>query len=286
VATGGGIGVLDPETSKAKTLGIVFTPRTGPWNGSRVSLAVDYFDIEVKGQVTTLGAGNIVFTCFNADDFPNTPECALFTRDLNPNSNRFGQITNVRNPFLNINRQRNRGVDVTTRFSQDLGRYGSLSTLGQVTFQLEDLFELFDGVESDSNGEIGEPKFVGDFSATYALDNWSLFYGLTLIGPVSNEEDLRFSRGGDVCFASSLRGGDICPVSKFKAQAYHNVSLTYDLAKKFTLTAGVSNLLNNKPPRAGAFSPAGLGTTGQAVTFGTQYDLVGRRGFVSFRAKL
>lgn len=284
VATGGGIGVLDPETSKATTLGIVLTPPAGPWNGARFSLAVDYFDIEVKGQVTTLGAANIVFTCFNADDFPNAPECALFTRDLDPSSARFGQITDVRNPFLNIDRQRNRGVDVTARFSQDLGRYGSLSTLGQMTFQIEDVFELFNGNESDSNGEIGEPKFVGDFQTTYSNGPWSLYYGLGVTGAISNEGDLRFSRAGDICLPSPLRGGDVCPVFKFKPEFYHSVSLTRDIAKKFSMTLGVSNLFDNKPPRVGAFAP--FGGFGQTATSGTQYDLVGRRAFVSVRAKL
>ena len=282
VATGGGIGVLDPETSKAKTVGVIFTP-PGPWDGARFSLAVDYFDIEVKGQVTTLGAANIIFTCFNSDTYPDAPECALFTRDLDPLSARFGQITNVRNPFLNINSQRNRGVDVTARFSQDLGRYGSLSTLSQMTFQLEDVFELFAGVESDSNGEIGEPKFVGDFNATYSNGPWSLFYGLNVIGGISNEADLRFARAGDICLASPLRGGDVCPIYKFKPQFYHSVSVTREIDKRFSMTLGVSNLFDNKPPRVGAFAP--FGGFGQTATSGTQYDLVGRRAFASVRGK-
>jgi iron complex outermembrane receptor protein len=285
-ATGGGIGVLDPETSTAKSLGIVFTPKQGPWKNSRVSLAVDYFDIEVKGQVTTLGPAAIVFTCFNADDFPNVKECSLFTRDLDPASPRFGQILTVQNPFLNINRQRNRGIDLTARLTQDLGSYGSLSLLGQGTFQTEDLFELFQGSVSDSNGEIGEPKFVGDLRATYSVNDWSLFYGLNYIGGISGEADLRFARGGGLC-APNVTRGEICPIFEIKPQLYHAVSLTRDIGKRFSMTLGVNNILNNKPPRVSSLAPSPLfGTTGQAPTFGTQYDLVGRRAFVSVRAKM
>jgi iron complex outermembrane recepter protein len=283
VATGGGIGVLNSETSKARTFGVVLTPPSGPWKGSRVSLAVDYFNIAVKGEVTTLGAANIIFTCFNSDNYPTAPECSLFTRDLDPLSARFGQIIDVRNPFLNINAQRNRGVDVTARFSQDMGRYGNLSMLGQMTFQLEDTFELFAGVPRDDNGEISDPRFTGDFQTTYSNGPWSLFYGLTAIGSISNEGDLRFARGGDVCFASVIRGGDICPVYRFKAQFYHNASITRDFSKRFSVTAGVSNLFDKKPPRVGINSP--IGAFGQTATSGTQYDLVGRRFFLSGRAK-
>ncbi len=284
VATGGGIGVLNPETSKARTFGVVFTPQSGPWNGSRVSLAVDYFNIAVKGEVTTLGAANIIFTCLNSDNYPDATECSLFTRDLDPLSARFGQITDVRNPYLNINSQKNRGVDVTARFSQDMGRYGNLSLLGQMTFQLEDTIELFAGARADDNGEISDPKFTGDFQANYSNGPWSVFYGLTAIGAISNEADLRFSRGGDVCFASALRGGDICPIYNFKPQFYHSVSLTRDFAKRVSLTVGVSNLFDKKPPRVGINAP--IGAFGQTATSGTQYDLVGRRAFVSIRAKL
>jgi iron complex outermembrane receptor protein len=286
VSTGGGIGVLDPETSTALSLGVVFTPVTGPWGGSRFSLAVDYFDIEVKGQVTTLGAANIIFTCFNSDDYPNIPECTLFDRQLNPALGRFGEITNVRNPFLNINSQRNRGVDFTARFTQDLGRWGNLSILGQATYQIEDVFELFAGVLSDSEGEIGEPALVGDIRATYANNGWSLFYGLNYIGGVSNEEDLRFSRGGDICIPSALRGGDVCPVFEIKPQVYHSASITRQIGERFTFTVGLNNIFNNRPPRASALNSPFGSNTGQVPTFGTQYDLLGRRAFVSVRARL
>jgi iron complex outermembrane receptor protein len=155
-----------------------------------------------------------------------------------------------------------------------------------MTFQLEDVFELFQGVESDSNGEIGEPEFVGDFNANYTNGDWSVFYGLSVIGGISNEADLRFQRGGDICLPSALRGGDICPVFKVKPQLYHSLSVTRDIGKRFSLTLGVSNLFDNRPPRGSALnSPIG-GVTGQALTSGTQYDLVGRRGFISVRAKM
>ena len=288
--TGGGIGVLDPETSLAKNFSVIFTPDVGLWSGMRFSVAVDYFDIEVKGQVTTIGGANIIFSCLDSDNYPDDPVCALFDRDLDPNSSEFGKITNVRNPYININRQQNRGVDVTTRVTQDLGRFGTLSALGQMTWQIEDLYELFAGFESDSLGEVGEPAWVGDFKLTWADGPWTLFYGVNVIGAISNEEDLRNARAGDVCFSNPTRvpTGDrlICPVYKFGEQFYHSASITRDIGKRFSFTLGVSNFLNNTPPRpSGVNGPFGNGV-GQIATFGTQYDLVGRRAFVSVKAKM
>jgi iron complex outermembrane receptor protein len=285
VSSGGGIGVLDPETSTAKTLSVIFTPQRGLWDGMRFSVAVDYFDIDVEDQVTTLGAGNIVFGCFASDNYPDDPLCNLFERDLTPGSPRFGQILTVRDPFININRQHNRGVDLTARVNQDLGRWGSLAVLGQMTWQIEDLFELFQGFQADDNGESGEPVWVGDFKMTWDKGPWSTFYGLNVIGGTSDEQDLRNSRRGDVCFQSPLRGGLICPIYRLKPQFYHSASLTRELGDRFSMTLGVNNLLDTKPPRiSGAFSP--ISGIGQAPVFGTQYDLIGRRAFISVRAKM
>jgi iron complex outermembrane receptor protein len=291
VFTGGGVGVLDPETSTAKNFSVLLTPDVGLWGGMKFSVAVDYFDIEVKGQVTTIGAANIIFSCLDSDDYPQDPTCALFDRDLDPNSGTFGAITNVRNPFININNERNRGVDVTTRVTQDLGRWGSLSALAQMTWQIEDRFELFQGFEADGEGEIGEPGWVGDFKLTWADGPWSLFYGFNVVGAISNEEDLRNARAGDLCFSNPTRvpTGDrlICPVYKFGPQFYHSASITRDIDKRFSMTIGLSNIFGNKPPRpSGVNSPFLGGGIGQIATFGTQYDLVGRRAFVSVRATM
>ena len=103
----------------------------------------------------------------------------------------------------------------------------------------------------------------------------------------SNEEDLRDARAGDVCFSSPVRGGLICPVYRLRPQFYHSASVTRELGDRFTMTVGVSNIFNNTPPRvSGAFGPSDLSPLGNVPVFGTQYDMVGRRGFVSVRAKM
>lgn len=285
VATGGGIGVLDPETSSAKTFSVVLTPSVGLWDGMRFSVAVDYFDIKVKGQVTTLGAGNIIFTCIDSEDFPNDPACDLFVREQTPGSTRFGEILSVRDPYINIDRQRNRGVDVTARVTQDLGNYGRLSLLGQMTWQLEDLFQLFAGATRDNEGEVGEPAFVGDFRTTWAKGPWSVFYGLNVTGAVSNEQDTRNARAGQLCFASAVRGGQICPIYELEPQFLHSASVTREIGDRFSMTVGLNNIFNTKPPRVSG-TGGSIGVIGQFPTNGTQYDLIGRRAFVSVRAKL
>ena len=50
-------------------------------------------------------------------------------------------------------------------------------------------------------------EFVGDFKATWDKGPWSTFYGLNVIGGVSNEQDLRNARQGQVCFSRQIQVG-------------------------------------------------------------------------------
>ncbi|CAM5225813.1 TonB-dependent receptor [Alishewanella longhuensis] len=59
--SGGGLGNLQAETSVARTIGLVYTPE---W--TKFSMSVDYFDIEIDGEVTQLTAGQVVSGCYNS----------------------------------------------------------------------------------------------------------------------------------------------------------------------------------------------------------------------------
>jgi iron complex outermembrane receptor protein len=279
----GGIGNLKPETSKAKTFSVVVTPLEGFWSGNRWSLAVDYFDIKVKGEITQLGAARIISTCLNSPDFPNDPTCALFDRNppTGPNAN---NITQIRDQFINISSEVNRGVDLTAQMTQDFGSWGKLAALAQMTWSIKDNTTLFKGSTTTAEGTAGEPKWVGNFKFTWAKGPWTAFWGLDVIGGTSDEQALRDFLGGPLCNHSNLRDAEVCPISRLKPQFYHNVSLTRDIGDRFEITAGISNLFDRKPPLV-SNADALISSIGIAPIFGTQYDLIGRRAFVSVQAK-
>ncbi|HET9354295.1 MAG TPA: TonB-dependent receptor [Sphingomicrobium sp.] len=305
----GGIGLLDPETSRAWTASVIFTPQSWLWEGGKFSFAVDYIDIKVKDQVTQLGAATIVNACYTSDDFPNDPLCDLFDRNPEGSTPEFS-ITQVRNPFLNIDTQHNKGLDFTTRFRQDLGSWGTLSLLGQLTYQLKDKYTLFEGVEQDFNGKTGDPKWVGDLDVTWQKDWLTVTYGLQVISATNDLEDLIEANGDpngptggiglpgvpvsnttpNFCLASdaafALRGGPYCPVYKLPRVAYHSLSAEIEAAKGFTFLFGVSNLFDKKPPLVSTVgSPITGGAFAQVPLLGSYYDYYGRRFFVNAKAK-
>ena len=286
IVSGGGLGRLKPETSTAKTVSAILTPDLSGalWGGLKTRLAVDYFDIKVKDEITLLGAGNILRGCYDSD-VANEPLCGLFTRTATgPDAQ---SVASVTDRYVNISRQRNRGVDVSVAIDQDLGNLGALALRAQMTWQVEDKVALFPGTEIDDNGKIGNPKWVGDFNLGWTKGGWTLFYGLDVTGAASNRADLLRAQGGDACRTSSFRpGGRFCPDVSVPATFYHSLSLSRDVAERFRITLGVANLFDTPPPRVSTVVAATPLVIGQAPAFGTQYDYLGRRFFLSVRGSL
>lgn len=282
VFTGGGLGVLEPETSTSKTASVILTPRFGFLPDTRVSVAVDYFDIEVNGEISQLGAANVVAGCYLSDFFPTDPLCSLFTRNPAGSLGQFS-IAEVRDSYINVNSQRNRGIDLTANITQDLGRFGKLSLTGSMTWQLKDTIALFEGTEISTNGEDGEPKYVGDFNLVWTLrDDWSFFYGLDVIGATSDVGDYEAANNGSLCQQNSPFYGNFCVDVTAPARFYHAASVTKTF-KNFDFTLGINNIFNTKPPRVTTISGE-ISTVGQSV-FSSQYDYIGRRVFVHAKAR-
>lgn len=287
IVSGGGLGELKPETSTAKTVSVILTPDLSGalWGGLKTRLAVDYFDIEVKDEITLLGAGNILRGCYDSE-VADEPLCGLFTRSTTAGPDA-QSVASVTDRYVNISRQRNRGVDLSLAVDQDLGNLGSLAFRAQMTWQVKDKVSLFPGTEVDDNGKIGNPKWVGDFNLGWMKDGWTLFYGLDVTGAGSNMEDLLRAQGGDACRTSSFRpGGRFCPDVSVPATFYHSLSLSRDVAERFRITLGVANLFDTPPPHVSTVVTATPPVIGQAPAFGTQYDYLGRRFFLSVRGKL
>ncbi|HSR00005.1 MAG TPA: TonB-dependent receptor [Sphingomicrobium sp.] len=290
--SGGGVGHLQPETSRALTLSAIFTPAAWLWRDAQFSFAVDYINIDVKNQITQLGAQNIINGCYTSNSFPNDPLCSLFTRAPAGAPNEFNILT-VSDPYLNINEQLNRSLDFTTRFRQSFGSWGTLSLLGQMTYQLKDKYTLFQGVTTTNNGRAGDPRWVGDLNISWTKAPVTVTYGLNIISKTNNFHDLQDVGGSALnandCLgtasAYALRGGPYCPVYKLPRVAYHSISAEVQVTHDMSFLVGVSNLFDKKPPLVSTVGSP-ISAFGQVPTLGSYYDYFGRRVFVSIRAAL
>lgn len=278
----GGLGQLRSETSRAFVIGGVLTPKFGFLPNTTLNVAVDYFDIKVKGEITQLGAANILFGCYDSEDFGSEPLCDLFTRGQTADPL---AVDEVYDQFVNIASQRNSGIDVQVNVGQDLGNLGRVTLTADMTWQTKDDFLLLPtSPVSSTNGEAGSPKWVGDFRLNWRTNGgFTFYYGMNVIGGTSDVGDFLRRNGGDPCIDSSLRGR-YCPKLTTPTTFYHNVSLTQEIADRFEITFGISNLFNTRPPRVSVLNGGQISTLGPVVA-ASQYPFTGRRAFINVSSK-
>lgn len=269
VVTGGGLGVLRPETSVAKTAGIVWTPDFG---NDRLSMSLDYFDFVIRDEVSALSAGSIVFGCYNSDFFPNEPLCNQFDRNAIDQ-----RIETVSASFLNINTQENAGYDLSINYDMELD-FGTLRLESRHTYQVKDEVGLFEGTIEDRNGNLGDPKLTATFSAQLSVDEWVYNWNVNYIGSASN---VREDNGSTIVY----RGTEYDVINYAGEQFYHTLSVTQQYDDSIMWSAGVANVLDTAPPSL-SYQPnwltqsAGAHGGGNAA-FYSQYDFIGRRVFAN-----
>ena len=281
IVTGGGLGVLKPETSVAKSVSVVLTPKEFLPEGTNLSIAVDYFEIEVEGEIAQLGAGNIVAGCYDSDFFPNDPLCQLFTRGTQQDP---FMITEVRDSFININNQANRGIDVTVEARQELpDSWGDLRFLSQMTWQFEDTVALFEGTETSVNGEDGEPIWVGNFSLEWTMGEWSMYWYVNAIQHTSDIQDF-IDENGTTCPGNVIFDQPTCRDLIAESRIYHSLSVTKEFGEDLRLTVGLKNVFDETPPLVSGANLAEITTIGRSP-FTSNYDYYGRTAFISVSKK-
>ncbi len=261
VLRGGGLGLLEPETSENFSAGFVWTP-----SFMDLSLAVDYFDIEILDEITTLTASQILDGCYTSDSFPNEPLCDRFQR--NPAGPDGFRITDIQAQFINVASQTNEGFDVTVRYDHETP-WGLLTVDAQTTHQLESFTQLDAlGDVEDLNGEYGEPETTGYINFTLDTDtDWDFFWGIDYIGETDQTE-----RSSDEV-GTTLYGVPVNYKYNTEEVIYHTLSAEYT-QDDWTFRVGMANVFDEHPP---AVSDADSGNS----LIVSQYDYLGRRVFLN-----
>ena len=290
----GGAGVVEAETALARTVGVIWTP-----SFIDLSVAVDYFDFKVQNEVRQFGAFNILNQCYDQDPatFGTSAFCSLFTRDATTKD-----IVDINNAYVNVATQRNRGIDLTTRYSHEFD-FGKFTFDSQFTWQLQDTTKLLATAgEEDYNGSTTEPDFTGQMNFRFDRGDWTVFWGVDMIGKTSDAEQaggntLLSTRYGNctaggvtnVCSAFLSPTGVAAPglavVGRdvtYKVSTEFYATHDFSIRKKFddwTIGAGIQNVFDERPP-AQSTGQFRIGTAALNL-----YDMVGRRAFISINKR-
>ncbi|MEO7787533.1 MAG: TonB-dependent receptor [Sphingomicrobium sp.] len=266
---------LQPERSKAVTLGGVLSPRLIPG----LSLSVDYFRMKVTGLITTLPAQQIVTNCVNN---ANAVECGLITRDSASLPIAIS-VAPTNSSFLTT-----RGLDFDSSYRALLGdvkvalRLYASRLLKYETQQYAGIAPLnLTGLSLISGNPVGYPKWRGAFSGDFGFRNFGLTLSEQYIGKLTaaNPSVVRPTPTTSTQFNAYFVNSNIKPVW------YTDLTLRFDVprpgGRNFELFGTVNNLFDKQPPMipgtiVGNNLPTNLSlydTIGRSFTAGVRFKL-------------
>lgn len=258
VRTGGNL-ALRPEVANTWTAGIVLQPSFVP----NLRLSADWFDIEIEGAISALGAQFIVDRCAEGE----AELCGLISR------NSQGIITYINAPSLNLNQMVMRGLDLEMMYRLPLSGDSDLDfrLLGSyikdlITVDAAGSIDRAGQTGASSSGPTGLPRWTLNANVTYRNGPFKInvegryipegIYEATYVGPQD--------AGYDPQLSNSIND------NRVDARFYANLGAQYTIEtagrSSFELYGVIHNVLNQDPPLA----PNGIATN--AVMF----DTIGR----------
>jgi outer membrane receptor protein involved in Fe transport len=282
VTTRGGRDNLKSEHAKTFGFGAVFT---APRRIADFSLAIDYWNVKVKDEVSLLN-NNILTLCYDATDFPNNVYCDLIGPRATTGSH-LGALTTLDNPYINVASQAASGIDFDARYATRIFG-GRFQTQLQATRNLHQKLELFKGSGNfDYNGTLGYPgfgagpKWVGSLDTRFTTANDITFrWGIKYVGKQDSTKLVADTLNPDGTFPTAIGNINFDLV----AEAYweHGASIQWNWRNVGQFTVGVKNIFNEKPPTISGF-PISAGQYFRIGNYfgGGDYDYLGRSVFVN-----
>ena len=270
----GGNANLRPEKATTKTFGVVIQPRFAP----RLALTVDYYDINIKNAISTIGENTILTACGQTG---NAELCNLIHRNPVNGSLWLTPDSYVTDTDLNIGGEHTRGIDFTGSYTQEVGRFGTLGANLSGTYL--DKFVINNGISTpyDCRGYYGAtcgaplPKFKGKARLVYTAPNGiQLSTQWRYIGHVAVD-----TSSSNPSLAGAVADFD----SRIKAQSYFDVSASATIGDHYNLRMGVNNVADKRPPIVssnGAYNDC-QGTFCNGNTYPGVYDTLGRYLYVA-----
>jgi len=254
-AIGGGNPDLLAEEADTYTLGFVWTPGFA----DRLSISLDYWNIEVTDAISFIDPEIVVDRCFNKDGFNPTYDnnnfyCSLFGRSSVSN-----EIEDLREDNRNLATFRTDGIDLQVDYGLGVGRFGDLGFNFVASFlndyeeqQLPgDIFLSYKGTISQFVGE-ARPDWKGTLNTTWNIADFSTALRIRYIPSMDHKSE-------------SGTGTD--------SVAYLDLSTRWQLTDALALRLGIENLTDEDPQ---LYTPDQDSGTNPSV-----YDVVGRKYFLN-----
>jgi len=243
---GGGNPDLLPEIADTLTLGITWSPQSV----RGLDLSLDYFNIEIKDVITTIGLQDILNRCAAG----NPAMCARVERDAN------GDLVRVISTYTNLSQYNTDGVDIEIAWRGPVTLFGipgrlNARTLGSWVHSLttDDGINKLEYVASQGDAfTLGVPKWRAISSLAFDSARFSATLRARYISAGQFDRNQKIINGAI--------GGYV----------YYDIGGSVKFADgKVDIHATVNNLTNKNAPINSTFSPT--------------YDVLGRYTSIGFR---
>jgi iron complex outermembrane recepter protein len=273
----GGNPNLKPENGDTWTAGFVFTPTF--FEG--FSMTVDYWHIQIKDTLSYNLPNLTLQLCGETGD----PQyCDLVHRDST------GSIWALPEGYIdaintNTGTTTTDGVDVNANYTLNMNDWGHLDfmLIGTYlnTFEVQPLSGV-NNIKWDCAG------YFGSTSCTTPYPTWKSKFRTTWVTPWNLDVSVNWRYISSVTAEVFSKDPDLgFPPYQFQdqktldAQNYIDLAMVYTFAEKYTINAGINNIMDKEPPLTSfQGAPYGNGNTYPAV-----YDALGRYLFVGLSAK-
>lgn len=233
LSNGGGNANLKPETADTLTAGLSWSPKSV----EGLDFSVDYFNIDIKDVITTIGLQDILNRCAAG----NAALCARVERDAG------GNIVRIVSSYTNLAQYKTDGVDLEASYRHDVNLFGVAGRLRFRTLATwVNSMSTDDGVKRmeyvGSQGYafgLGVPKWRGVSSVAFDSEKFSA------------NVRARYISAGDYDRNQSIVNNHI------GSYTYFDLGGAYRLgsAGQVELYTSVNNVFNKKAPIGSTFSP-------------------------------
>lgn len=228
---------LEPETARTWTAGAVFRPEFI----SGLQIAVDWYDIKLKGAISTPAANTVAELCVDAPTIDN-PFCDAIDRRTTTDPtgpNQRGYISGFRVQPQNVAEYRTAGLELNATYRMDLSSDTSLDLrlVGGYLHRLTQIATPGSAVE-DNRDRPFRPKYNATFSPTLTNGPFTLAYNLRWQNGVR-----RFKRAETDASPTYVDP----KYFRFKELWQHDVQVRFTANERFDFYTGVNNLGNQRP---------------------------------------
>jgi outer membrane receptor protein involved in Fe transport len=259
----GGNPNLKPEVADTLVAGVVYEPSW--FDGLRLS--TDWYNIEIRDAISTLGVQRIVDEC---EINGNAALCLMFERD--PTTGFIGRVFNT---FVNVAQAKVEGIDFEGSYTMEPNFFADQEESLRLRVLAGYIMERSDtplgGQPLDQAGWIGTPDLTGVGTLTYGIGPYSIQLQQRHIARTENRNTGASS--------SWVYGRDIDTLD-VPSGNFTNLQLAYSgdtqSGGEWRVAFNVTNLFDRTPPIVASY-----GTRGGAQTVPQNYDEFGRRYQIS-----